>query len=105
MPLVHDPTSLPPKILEELLRSLRDDLAETSELVQHPPGTVLDPTSLETASELIRSTLARLDRPGPGTPESLGADINLAYATLLAVIDLLKSHTDVPRVPRSRKDG
>lgn len=102
MPLVLDPTSLPADVLEDLRRSLRDDLAEAGELVHHPAGKVLDPGSLETASELVRSALARLDAPGPRSPEALGADVNLAYAALVAVIDLVKSHTDVPRVPRKR---
>lgn len=101
-PLVLDPTSLPLATLRELRRSLRDDLVATRELVEHPGGTVHDPSSIETASELLRSTLVRLDAPAPRTAEALSADVNLAYATLLAVIDLVKSHTNVPRVPRSR---
>jgi hypothetical protein len=30
------------------------------------------------------------------------AEVNLAYSTMVSVIDLVKSHTDVPRVPRNR---
>ena len=102
MPLILHPAALSSRVLKELRKSLRDDLAETAELVHHPAGKVRDPASLETASELIRSALARLDLPSPRSPEALGADVNLAYATLVAVIDLVKSHTDVPRVPRRR---
>jgi len=102
MPLVHDPRAFPRDVLVGLRRSLQDDLAETRRWVEEPTGRVLDPASLETASELLRSTVARLEVPGPDTPETLAADINLAYATLLAVIDLVKSHTDVPRVPQRR---
>ena len=51
------------------------------------------------------SALARLDVPGATSPAALAADVNLAYATLVAVIDLVKSRTDVPRVPRIRGTG
>jgi hypothetical protein len=105
MPLVSDPSSLSVEVLRGLLRSLREDLEETRELVQHPPGAVRDPASLATAAELLRSTLAVLDRPGPRTPEVLAAEVNLAYATMVSAIDLVKSHTDVPQVPRRRSPG
>lgn len=102
MPLVLDPTSLPIGSLRELRRSLREDLVAAQELVDRPGGTVRDPASIETASELLRSTLVRLDAPAPRTAGALSADVNLAYASLLAVIDLVKSHTEVSRVPRKR---
>jgi len=105
VPLVLDPNSLSRAALEELRSSLRNDLEETRELIDHPSGRVLDPTSLDTARELLRSVLARLDVAGPRDAAGLAADINLAYATLIAVIDLVKSHTDIPRVPRSRSKG
>lgn len=100
MPLVLDPRSLSEKALRELLQSLRRDLEETAGFVEQPPGTVRDPASLTTAAELLRSTLATLDLPGRRSREALAAEINLAYATLAAVIDLVKSHTEVPLVPR-----
>ncbi|MGD1100318.1 MAG: hypothetical protein ABR888_08280 [Thermoplasmata archaeon] len=102
MPLVSDPSSFSAAVLQDLLRSLREDLEATGELVQHPSGEVRDPASLATATELLRSTLAVLDLPGPRTPEVLVAEVNLTYSTMLSVIDLVKSHTDVPRVPRKR---
>jgi hypothetical protein len=100
MPLILDSSSISGEVLRELHRSLREDLEATRELVRDPNGTVLDPVSLETAGELLRSTLALLALPGPRDPEALAAEVNLAYATLLSVIDLVKSHTNVPRVPR-----
>jgi hypothetical protein len=102
MPLVLDPNSLSLSTLEELWRSLRNDLEETREFVDHPPGPVTDPASIESARELLRSTIARLDVPGPRDVATLAVEANLAYATLVAVIDLVKSHADVPRVPRKR---
>ena len=102
MPLILDPEVLPRATLQELRRSLRADLADTLELVLHPRGAVLDPASLRTAEELVRAALAVLDRPEPTAVGPLAEDGNLAYASMLATIDLVKSHTDVPRVPPPR---
>jgi len=102
VPLVLDPDRLPEGVLQGLVKSLRVDLAESLELVTEPRGAVRDPAGLETARELALSALALLDRPGPRTRGELAEEANLAYAAMLAVIDLAKSHTDVPRVPRSR---
>ena len=103
MPLILDPSSYSEAALAELVRSLRADLLETEELVAHPHGTVRDPASLETARDLARSALAVLDRPALRSRAELAAEANLAYATMLAIVDLVKSHTDVPRVPRARR--
>ena len=102
MPLVLDPDSIPEAVLRELHRSLSEDLAETLELVRHPRGPVRDPASLTTAEGLVESTRAVIERPGPRSRDELAAEANLAYSTILAAIDLVKSHTDVPAVPRSR---
>jgi hypothetical protein len=107
VPLVLDPEKLPRDVLEELRRTLREDLAETLDAILYPPGAVRDPTSLETAQALVQAAMAVLDRPGARDPKALAEEANLAYATMLAAIDLLKSHTDVPRVPppRVRRDA
>ncbi len=102
MPLVLDPGRYSRPALEELVRSLRSDLEEMRGSVGHPRGTVLDPASLETARELLEAALATLARPGRRDRRRLADEANLAYATLLAVIDLVKTHTDVPRVPARR---
>lgn len=102
-PLVFDDTALTPAALDELFRSLRGELRETEEQIAHPRGKVLEPVGLETAGELVRSARAVLDGPGATTPEDLAHRANLAYAVLLAAVDLMKSHTDVPKVPRSAK--
>ena len=102
MPLVLDPGSLPPTTLAELHRSLREDLAETAPMVDAPRGRVIDPASLDTARDLLNSSLALLDAPGAKDARRLADEANVAYAVMLAVTDLVKSHTDVPRVPRGR---
>jgi len=105
MPLVFDPDRYSERSLAELVRSLRQDLVEVEELTAHPHGRVLDPASLETARDLVQSALAVTGRAGTRSRAELAADANLAYATMLAVIDLVKSHTEVPRVPRARKSS
>jgi hypothetical protein len=102
MALVNDPDSLSEPVLDELVRSLAGDLDETVEMVEKPRGRVLDPASLVTARELLESARAVLRRPGPRSKAERAAEANLAYATLIAVIDLVKTHTDVPRVPPPR---
>jgi hypothetical protein len=102
MALVSDPESIPEPVLRDLHRSLVEGLDETLELVRHPRGAVFDPASLTTAEELLEVTRALMQREATRTPEQLASESNLAYATILAAIDLVKSHTDVPSVPRSR---
>ena len=105
MPLVLAPSRLPRKVLDELHRELREELAETLETVSHPRGAVRDPTSLETAAELVRASLTVLEAQRERDAGALAAEANLAYAAMLAAIDLVKSHTDVPFVPRPRSDA
>ncbi len=105
MPLILEPERHSVAALEELLRSLRSDLDESRDLFLHPRGRALDPASLETAESLLLSTLEAIDAEGPRDATGLAAKVNLAYASLLAVIDLVKSHSDVPRVPAARKSS
>jgi hypothetical protein len=100
--LILDPASLPEEVLRELHRSLAADLAETLEMVEQPTRAVRDPSSLTTAADLVRSATAVISRPGPRTRVELAAEANLAYAAMLAAIDLVKSHTEGPTVPRAR---
>ncbi len=102
MPLILDANAVPKGALRETVQILRKELEETLEMAQHPRGTVLDPAGIEAAETLVRAALASIDRPGPREPRALGLDANLAYASLVAAIDLVKSHTDVPRVPVRR---
>ncbi len=103
MPLVLDPERLPRNVLEGLRQELVEGLAETLESVLQPRGAVRHPASLEVAAELLRSTQRLLERPGERDAATLGGEANLAYAVMLAAIDLVKSHTDVPTVPAPRR--
>jgi hypothetical protein len=104
MSLILDPDAYSEHLLAELVRTLIVDLTETQEMILSPRGRVLDPTGLDTARELFEATLAQVGRSGDRTRAELAAEANLAYAAMLAVIDLVKSHTDVPRVPARRGD-
>ena len=103
MTLILHPDGIPKVKLRGIVDQLHTELEETLETLQHPPGRVLDPASLETAEILIRATIASLNRPGPREPRALALDANLAYATLNAAVDLVKSHVDIPRVPVDHK--
>jgi hypothetical protein len=102
MPLVLDPSRHSAGELRALLADLRGELTEARELIDHPRGAVPDPSGLTNAAELLGATLAYLDDGDDSNPAELVRKANLAYATLVAVIDLVKSHTDAPRVPRPR---
>lgn len=104
MPLILDPDTHPEPVLRALVAEFTETLTELRGTVAEPHGRVIDPGSLETARELLDAALAQLEHGGDRTPAELAADANLGYATMMAVIDLVISHTDVPRVPRSRKD-
>jgi hypothetical protein len=102
VPLVLDPDRLPRAVLAELVATLRAELEEAQEMVHLPPERVRDPGSFATAAELLASARALIDLPGdPGAAE-LAARANLAYATIVAVVDLVKSHSDLPKVPPPR---
>ncbi len=102
MPLVLDPARHSEATLRELVTGLRADLAETLEYVRSPRGPVRNPAGLEAAEDLLRSALAAVDAPASTDRADLARRANLAYAAMVAAIDLVKSHTDVPRVPARR---
>ncbi len=105
MPLVIDPARHASARLAEMQRSFREDLTGTLELVRAPRGRVLDPMSLRTAEELLTETIALGDALAADgiDPGLLARFVNVQYAVLLAAIDLVKSHTEVPRVPAARR--
>lgn len=105
MPLDPDPSSLSEADLRILQEGLRAKLVSTAVLVRHVGAALHEPKALETASELLRSTLAFLERPGPRTRDELVREVSLSNATLLAVIDLVKSHADTPKARTARPKG
>ena len=105
MPLLGTPGAWPRAKLLELLRSQRSDLLETRDLLERPELPIRDPASLRTARDLVDALLALGDatEAAAGVPDALlGTVVNLQYEGGLAAIDLMKSHSDVPAVPRRR---
>lgn len=102
MPLVLDPESYSSAALEALLASLQEDLAGTEEMFRAPIGRVRDPASIALAEELVRSARTLVELPAATDRAVLAARANLAYAVMLAAVDLVKSHSDVPKVPAPR---
>jgi len=83
-------------------RDLRASPVATNVLVRYLAAALADPARLNPAAELFRSTLSIVDAPGSRNREQVLREVNLANAILLAAIDLVKAHTDVPRGPRKR---
>jgi hypothetical protein len=99
MPLILDPKGHSAGTLSELLNEFTQTLAELRAGLPDPSPHVRDPASIETARELIDAALGRMKDAHAGSREEVAAAVNLGYATMVAVIDLVKSHTDRPRVP------
>jgi hypothetical protein len=102
MPLVLDPAHYTLEQLRKLLADQREGLTEYVELLHDPPAKVRDPASLRTAIDLLNDTIQAIDRLDPATAErsALAAGANLGYSSMLAAIDIWKSHSDVSWVPR-----
>jgi hypothetical protein len=104
MPLVLDAASHSLEQLRRLLDQQREGLLEILPMLQTPPESYPDPVSLRTAADLVTDALVAVDRlSGPTADRSdLAAAVNLAYAADLAALDLRKTHSGGPTVPRSR---
>jgi hypothetical protein len=102
MTLIPEGSPITEEALREILRSLEEDLRELESSVRAPGARVLDPSSLRTAAELLEGTYAVLESPEEGGRAALLHRVNLAYATSLAVIDIVKSHTEISKVPRRK---
>jgi hypothetical protein len=105
MPLVLEPGAYSTEQLTNLARELEDGLRETRELVATPKRPVRDPASLRTALDLVDAVLAATETGERDAARRLAAQSNLLYAAMLAAIDLVKSHTDGPTVPRSSRSA
>ncbi len=106
MPLLLDPATRSDEELHEMLKAGREEFREfVVGLTNEPPGPVKEPLSLLTAADLLRDVVALselVDRPGADR-RLLAAMVNVQYDALLAAIDLMKSHVDIPTVPRARR--
>ncbi|MCI4326985.1 MAG: hypothetical protein L3K16_05050 [Thermoplasmata archaeon] len=104
MPLVLDPEAHSVERLRELLDDQRSGLESLLPRFQDAAPGYRDPISLRTAADLVADALRAVDRlAGPdATRDELAAAVNLAYSTVVAGIDLWKTHSGGPLVPRGR---
>jgi hypothetical protein len=102
MPLILDPGSYAEPLLVDLVQGFAEGLRETRADLDHPRGRVLDPAGIDAARDLLDAALRRMEPVARGDPGLLAAQVNLGYAAMVAAIDLMKCHTDVPRVPPPR---
>jgi hypothetical protein len=99
MPLILDPARVPEATLRAMGRELQMELEEVlASVAEHGPAK--DPLGVVTASDLLRSAIA-LGQATEGSPVPLtAAVVNVQYETLVAAIDLIKSHFGLPTVPK-----
>lgn len=103
MPLIGKAQGWDRPRLLELLRSQQEGLEEIRARVEQVGVVWRDPMSRLTALELLRDAAALSERAlhEPGLSDPLLTEVvNLQYSALLAAVDLLKSHANVPKVPQ-----
>jgi hypothetical protein len=93
--------------LGAFLRNHRHGIEGLAGIVAAPPATVREPLSLLTASGLAEELLRLIElAEAPAAPRALRvAVINASYDGLLAIVDLVKSHTELSKVPRGPSAG
>ena len=105
MPLVLDAETYSPEMLRELLDQQREGLREILPRLEVVPEGYRDPSSLRAASDLVAGALRAVELlDGPDADRSeLAAAVNLAYAAMVVAIDLMKTHSGGPIVPKGRR--
>ena len=105
MPLILDPAGWTRPRLIDLQKEMREGLQETLQNLDTWRFPVRDPGSFRTARDLVLDALTLGDGIGEETPLPLVASVvNVQYNAMLAAIDLMKSHSEMPSsVPRQRK--
>ena len=102
MPLILDPARVPEETLRTMAKEFTVELQEVLDSIADR-GAPKDPLGIITASDLLTSAI-QLGRATEGAPVALtAAVVNVQYETLIAAIDLIKSHYGLPTVPRGPK--
>ncbi|MCI4358223.1 MAG: hypothetical protein L3J95_00325 [Thermoplasmata archaeon] len=103
MPLVADASGWDRDRLVELIRSQREGLIEILRRIRETEPVWRDPMSLRTARDLLTDVgaLSESALAAPTAELSRLVEVaNVQYDAILAGVDLLKSHSNVPMVPR-----
>jgi hypothetical protein len=104
MPILVPGTSVSDVELARMIREHREGIQGIVELAKSPEVAIDPPLSLLTISDLGRDLLALCDLAL--VPEATRATreiaVDASYDGMLALMDLIKSHSELPKVPRSR---
>lgn len=100
MPLLETTTVLSD---EQIGTMLRDHVRAVEGLVQRledPSFPAKEPLPIRTAVDLGRDFAALVERNPPADRAARVALLNVAYDTLMAILDIMKMHSDLPKVPK-----
>jgi hypothetical protein len=102
VPLLLDPRRLPEATVRTMAKELAGELEEILESLSDR-GKPRDPWGVVTAADLLTAAI-ELGRATEGAPVALtAAVVNVQYETLIAAVDLIKTHYGLPTVPRGPK--
>ena len=108
MPLILEPGAHSVAQLLELAKEQREGPLEIRERIDSiSASSVKDPASFRTARDLLQDAMEAMDHLGArsGDAAALAAATNIGYSAMLSAIDLMKSHSDVAKVPRATPAG
>ena len=102
MPLLDPSSDLPDEQLDPMIGGHVTAIGGLIARLEDPEFVAKEPLPIRTAVDLGRDTLAIIARAsGPGVERATKiALVNLAYSTMQAMIDMMKMHSDLPKVPR-----
>jgi hypothetical protein len=104
MPLILDPARVPEETLRTMARELATELREVLDSLDDR-GPAKDPLGIVTARDLLAAAIRLAEETEGGSIALTAAVVNVEYETLLAAIDLIKTHYGLPTVPRARPPG
>jgi hypothetical protein len=84
-----------------MARELTTELREVLESLDDR-GPAKDPLGIVTARDLLAAGIQLAEETEGGSVALTAAVVNVEYETLVAAIDLIKTHFGLPTVPRAR---
>lgn len=103
MPILLPGSVVPEEKIAAIQADLRQSVQAILSQLRAPTAPVRSPLGILTGIDLGEQILSLLDLlPDSASRDWRVATVNIAYDGLLAMIDLLKSHTEQPTVPVRR---
>ena len=102
MPLILDPAVLPLPELRKMSREMTEGLTGLAEWAADPKLPAREPLGVRAGAELFRAAAAlgaSAEEPSATAPQ-VTAIVNAQYEAMIAGIDLVKMHSDLPKVPK-----